>query len=333
MSWKKTHCSFCGDELLIKKEGTAFRYYCNSCDKYYHDNPLPVVSIILIKERKILLVKRKQEPHRGKWGLPMGFAAAGESIENAAKRELNEKTGINAQIAGLIDVDSGFSETYGDLLFLTFEAGLPEGEIDAGSDTENVMFFPLDDMPVLSFPSNVKAFDKFLRSKLEYWAIVDSFQLSLNGSQEHARIGKFMSDRLIKLIEENAEYIGKQWLEDVRTNNSTPTYWNFDPQKSKQRNKKVISQFSKWLGGFYCDHDIRRLYSDLGEERKKEGYRLSEIISALSLTRKHIWDFALSHGMWNKTEDIYAVLELDRRMMMFFDKASFYVAKGYEINY
>jgi len=75
---------------------------------------------------------------------------------------------------------------------------------------------------------------------------------------------------------------------------------------------------------------MKKYYRNLGAMRKKEGYALSELISALSLIRKYIWEFALAQGMWNKTIDIYRTLELERRMMLFFDKASYNVCKGYE---
>ena len=68
----------------------------------------------------------------------------------------------------------------------------------------------------------------------------------------------------------------------------------------------------------------------MGKTRKMEGFRASEVISALSLIRKNIWEFALSQGMWNSTIDIYIALELERRMMFFFDKAAFYLSWGYE---
>ncbi len=69
---------------------------------------------------------------------------------------------------------------------------------------------------------------------------------------------------------------------------------------------------------------------ELGRERKRVGFKLSEALSTQSLLKKHLWEFALSKGMWQKTLDIYMVLELDRRIVVFFDKAAFYTTKGYE---
>jgi hypothetical protein len=80
----------------------------------------------------------------------------------------------------------------------------------------------------------------------------------------------------------------------------------------------------------YDKVEIRNFYTQLGLEREKENFALSEVISSLSLIKKHIWEYALSRGMWNTAIDIYIALELERRMMLFFDKATYYVSKGYE---
>jgi hypothetical protein len=119
-------------------------------------------------------------------------------------------------------------------------------------------------------------------------------------------------------------------MEDVKQNRSTPTYHVFDSQLLYHRVFLKISHFGQWLGGSYHGQDIVSYYMNLGRERKWEGFRLSEVISALSLLKKHIWAFAMSQGMWSRTIDIYMILELDKRTNVFFDKATYYLAKGYE---
>lgn len=325
---KRIYCQYCGQQLKLRPEGEVLRDYCDQCDEFYYDNPLPVVSSIIVKDRKLLLVKRKNEPNKGEWCLPMGFAETGESIEAAALRELEEEAGIHGEVIDLVDVMSGYSKQYGDLLFITYEADWVGGKVKPGDDASEVKFFAFDALPGLAFKSNSSAIAAYLRSKQDYWAIVDSFSRSLN--MTGVKGTDYLSDKLLRMIESNAEVIARQWLADVKKNKTTPTYSKANEKLSMERIMKVIGQFSKWLGGEYGDLEIREFYRNLGALRKQEGFSLSEVLSALSLSRKHIWEFALSHQVWTKTIDIYSSLELERRMVLFFDRAAFYVAKGFE---
>ena len=50
--------------------------------------------IIVYDDGEIVLTKRKYEPFKDFWSLPGGFIKQGESLEEAANRVLNEKTGV-----------------------------------------------------------------------------------------------------------------------------------------------------------------------------------------------------------------------------------------------
>ncbi|MDI9570973.1 MAG: NUDIX hydrolase [Pseudomonadota bacterium] len=336
MKRKRLYCPHCGDSLCREREEDVERDFCPACRTFFYENPLPVVSVVMSSpQREILLVKRGRRPYRGRWCLPTGFVESGESIEAAALRELEEETGLRGRIVGLVDVDSVRNGFYGDLIFLTFEAEAEAeaapGQPHAGSDTVAVRYFPLGALPSLAFPSNKRAVERFIAAKADYWAIVDSFSLAAGGAGAAGGPRKnLLSDRLVKVIEANAELISRLWMEEVTTSRSTRGYHHFDRQRLFVRVHTILSQFGKWLGGGYDDRDIQAYYTDMGRERRREGFHLGEVLSALSLIKKHLWEFALSRGMWQKTIDIYMALELDRRIVIFFDKASFYTALGYE---
>ena len=184
MNKKRIYCPQCSGRISEKPEGDRPRDYCESCDLFFYDNPLPVASTIITSDRTVLLVKRKNKPHKGKWCLPSGFAESGESIESAALRELEEETGVKGRIIDFVSADSIYSMFYGDLLFLTFEAEHIAGEIAAGDDAIDVKFFPLDKLPELAFKSNIKAIEIFILGKQEYWAIIDSFSRSITGKAQ-----------------------------------------------------------------------------------------------------------------------------------------------------
>ena len=327
---KRKYCPYCSAGIINKKEGDVLREYCPSCHVFFYDNPLPVVSCILMKEREVLLVKRGNPPYKGKWCLPSGFAETGESIQAAALRELEEETGLQGKITGLVDADSTKNYFYGDLIFHTFEVEQTGGILEAGDDAVEVKYFPIQKTPVLAFKCNTEAINTFIKAKSEFWAIIDSFSLSVSSRDIVEHQPNFLSDILVEVIEKNADLIADHWAKDVITNKSTPSYNLLQPEELSRRFNDDAGQYIKRLTGKYNYKKMKKHYRALGAVRKKEGYTLSELNSALSLIRKYIWEFALSQGMWNKAIDIYRTLELERRMMLFFDKASYNVCRGYE---
>ncbi len=62
--------------------------------------PLVGVSIAVIREGRVLLAARANEPMRGVWTLPGGLVEAGEPLAQAALRELMEEVGLEAEVVG-----------------------------------------------------------------------------------------------------------------------------------------------------------------------------------------------------------------------------------------
>ena len=67
--------------------------------------------------------------------------------------------------------------------------------------------------------------------------------------QQEDSVKDYLSDKLIHIIEDNAEVIAGRWLEDVKQNPSTLNYARIDKDETLMWSGMVISQFGKWLGG------------------------------------------------------------------------------------
>lgn len=82
---------------------------CERCGWRWYANPLPAAAVLLERgsaedEPSILLLRRAVDPGRGAWDLPAGFLDAGESFEEAARREAQEESGIEVELIALLGV-------------------------------------------------------------------------------------------------------------------------------------------------------------------------------------------------------------------------------------
>jgi hypothetical protein len=138
-----------------------------------------------------------------------------------------------------------------------------------------------------------------------------------------------LSDALVNIIRDHASEVTRLWFEDVRVNPTTKSYRDIDPDNLFQRGHIALSQFGKWLKGSEADEEVKSFYRTLGRDRKAEGFQVHEVFSSLTLLRKHVWTFARSRGVWERPIDVYRVLELNRRIAVFFDKAMYHTARGF----
>jgi 8-oxo-dGTP diphosphatase len=109
------------------------------------------VSIALLKDRKVLLVRRKRAPHAGLWSLPGGKVESGEQPRDAMRRELKEETGLEAEILGIVNTvrlaAEGAQSGYRLMVFYGRPTG---GVLAAGGDAEGAEWVHLDDIEALA---------------------------------------------------------------------------------------------------------------------------------------------------------------------------------------
>ena len=118
--------------------------------------PVPAVGVVCLRgagaAAEVLLIRRGKPPRLGEWSLPGGRIEWGERAADAALRELREETGVEAELAGLVDVVDGlFPSPEGDAHYLLVDyaarwtAGVPR----AGDDAAAARFHPLAAVPGL----------------------------------------------------------------------------------------------------------------------------------------------------------------------------------------
>jgi 8-oxo-dGTP diphosphatase len=124
---------------------------------YEYPRPALTVDVVVLTDEaapRVLLIRRKTDPFAGRWALPGGFVDVNEPLEDAARRELREETGIKVkkleQVMACGDPGRdprGWTVTVVHQTVVKADAVKPQ----AADDAAEVGWHPLDRLPEMAF--------------------------------------------------------------------------------------------------------------------------------------------------------------------------------------
>lgn len=153
---------------------------------YQYDHPHPAVTtdIVIFTIRddrlKLLLIRRGGEPFKGNWALPGGFVDIDESLEDGARRELEEETGVSGVwLEQLYTFGAPHRDPRERVITVAYYALIPSDKLSirAATDAEAVGWFAMDELPELAFDHRqivAMAYER-LKAKLDYSTIAFQF--------------------------------------------------------------------------------------------------------------------------------------------------------------
>ncbi|RWG85352.1 NUDIX hydrolase [Mesorhizobium sp.] len=119
---------------------------------------IPAVSVAVVRGKTVLLVKRARAPSQGLYAYPGGKVEPGETLAQAAARELKEETGLEAgdyRPLRDIHIDGSVENHAVDYLLTVFGADYAGGEPVASDDAETAAFYSLAEMAAMPLAGDV----------------------------------------------------------------------------------------------------------------------------------------------------------------------------------
>ena len=107
------------------------------------------VGCVVVRDGAMLMVRRGKEPAKGLWSLPGGRLEHGESLVEAAAREVLEETGLEVKVSDLLGVYEALGDTHYVVLDYIGEAVGGAAEPTAGADAAEARWVPLEEISTL----------------------------------------------------------------------------------------------------------------------------------------------------------------------------------------
>ena len=130
----------------------------------YPTRPLIGVGAVVLSTKGVVLIQRGKAPRMGAWSLPGGAQKLGETIFDAAVREIHEETGLDAAVIGLVDVVDSITHSDDGRVQYHYD---PAYDPASGSDAQDARWVGLDDLAAFGLWSET---ERIIRLAHDIWS-------------------------------------------------------------------------------------------------------------------------------------------------------------------
>ena len=140
--------------------------------RLYPDQPVVGIGAVIINQGKIALIKRGNEPSKGKWTIPGGLVELGESLEAAVIRETKEEVCLDVEnpcligVVDNVDLDEQGKVKY-HYVIIDYLVHVKAGAIKAASDAAELRWVPFDEVETYNLTVSFRLFFRQNRERLE----------------------------------------------------------------------------------------------------------------------------------------------------------------------
>lgn len=196
-----------------------------------YEKPSVTVDMVIftIKENdlNVLLVKRDINPFKKYWAIPGGFVRINESLEDAAKRELEEETGVsNVYLEQLYTFGEPKRDPRGRVITVAYMALINSDDIKlkASTDVSEANWFSIKKLPILAFDHKtiLEYALKRLRWKFEYTTVAFSLLPKKFTISQIQKIYEIVFDKKFDKRNFNKKILSLKILKEEEINKEVP---------------------------------------------------------------------------------------------------------------
>jgi hypothetical protein len=138
--------------------------------------------------------------------------------------------------------------------------------------------------------------------------------------------------RLVRMIETHSNELAACLLNRIRNSEATPDYKRVSDDDLRERGYEMYQHLGDWLLT-RDEFDLQQRYQAIGARRAQQQVPFSQLSWAIILSKENLWEFLKKHSEMERPAEVFAELEMLELLDLFFDRASYHAAVGYEKAY
>lgn len=136
--------------------------------------------------------------------------------------------------------------------------------------------------------------------------------------------------KMMELLNAEAGQLTKRVVKDLAERSETEFHKKISQDTMYKQIYDVYSTLGYWLDRARPKEEIQKRFTDLGKDRFRQGIPLHELVMSLMLVKRHLWLYLLEKHFFETPYEVIKSLEMNNRIVLFFDRAILAAIMGYE---
>jgi len=138
-----------------------------------------------------------------------------------------------------------------------------------------------------------------------------------------------MVNNLSETLAVNCDTLAHIWIKKVRKAENLKTYNALSDDALLKINSKVYRTLALWFQKEIDKNSIGAFFVNIGKERRKQGFAVSEVSYALFLSQRAVQEYIINENLVDTSMALYTIMGLSSQVSDFFYLGSYYMVKGY----
>ncbi|MBN1496333.1 MAG: hypothetical protein JXA07_06160 [Spirochaetes bacterium] len=138
-----------------------------------------------------------------------------------------------------------------------------------------------------------------------------------------------ISDKLVELVEKHSKIIIKRWTARLVTDPTTSSYSIKNIKYVEAKAQSMLEGLGRWVSYETTKEEIGKRFAQEGKDLFDMNIPLCEALRAMYTLRRTLWLFVENESLFDSALQLHQMMELSDRVILFFDRAEYYIIRGY----